>query len=78
MLCDFIYVHTQEAERAQWKETPLLNVPKGAERGAELLGRPQQEMFGRDDCEFVEPPPTAFQTKCSICSLILPEPYQSG
>ena len=27
------------------------------------------------NCEFVEPPPSAFQTQCPICQLILREPY---
>ena len=27
------------------------------------------------DCEFVEPPPTAFQTVCPVCQLVLREPH---
>ena len=35
-----------------------------------------KETFGGYDCEFVEPPPSAFQMECPICHLILREPYQ--
>ena len=34
-------------------------------------------MFGGYNCEFVEPPSSAFQTECSICSLVLRDPYQT-
>ena len=34
-----------------------------------------KEMFGGYDCEFVEPPPSVFQTECPICHLILREPF---
>ena len=34
-----------------------------------------KEAFGGYDCEFVEPPPSVFQTECPICHLILREPY---
>ena len=66
-----LMIHLQEAELAQQKETPPSKVPQGAEGGAEPHGRPQQETFGGYDCEFVEPPTSAFQTECPICSLIL-------
>ena len=29
------------------------------------------------ECDFVDPPPTAFQTECLICQLVLREPYQA-
>ena len=59
------------------QKNPLLKVPQSAEGGAESHGKPQKkEAFGGYDCEFVESPPTAFQTECPICSLILREPYQ--
>ena len=35
-----------------------------------------KEAFGGYDCEFVEPPPSVFQTECPICHLILREPHQ--
>ena len=34
----------------------------------------QQQGF---ECEFVEPPPTALESKCPICKKILREPYQA-
>ena len=37
----------------------------------------QKEEFGGYDCKFVTRPPTAFQTECLICQLILREPYQT-
>ena len=33
-----------------------------------------EENHGGHDCNFVEPPPEAFQTDCPICLLILKEP----
>lgn len=69
--------YTQEAELAQQKEAPPSNTPLGAEEGAEPHDRPQQKTFGGYNCEFVEPPPSVFQTECPICSLILRDPYHS-
>ena len=37
----------------------------------------QKETVGYE-CEFVDPPPTAFQTECLICQLVLREPYQTN
>ena len=71
----WLYVHTQEAEHAQQKNTSPTNTPLGAEGGAESHGRSQQETFGGYDCEFVKPPQSVFQTECPICSLILRDPY---
>jgi len=54
-------------------------VPLGLEGGAQVKepwGRPtQREAFGGYDCEFVEPPASAFQTQCPVCRLILRDPY---
>ena len=35
----------------------------------------QEETYGGYDCEFIEPPPNVFQTKCPVCHLILRSPY---
>ena len=37
----------------------------------------QEKPFVGYECEFVNPPPTAFQTECLICKLVLREPYQA-
>ena len=37
--------------------------------------RYEKSALGGYDCEFVEPPPSVFQTECLICHLILREPY---
>ena len=42
-------------------------------RGAVPLDK-RRENRGGYDCEFVEPPPEAFQTECPVCMLILKEP----
>ena len=67
------HIHTQDAQQ---KKTQSSKVPQGDEGRAEPGGRPQQETFGGYDCEFVEPPTSAFQTECPICNLILRDPYQ--
>lgn len=36
-----------------------------------------QEAFGGYDCDFVKPPPGAFQVECPICCMILRKPYQA-
>ena len=43
---------------------------------AEALAKPykDEENRGGHDCEFIEPPPPAFQTECPICLHILKEP----
>ena len=41
----------------------------------QLLKSKPKETFGGYNCEFVEPPQSAFQTECPICHLILREPY---
>ena len=33
--------------------------------------------FGGYDCKFVEQPPSAFETECPICHLLLRDPYQA-
>jgi len=51
---------------------------EGAESGQsrEMSKMPMQKRtFGGYDYDFVEPPPSAFQTECPICHLILREPY---
>jgi len=54
-------------------------VPLGLDGGAQVTepwGRPtQREVFGGYDSEFVNPPASAFQTTCSVCHLILRDPY---
>ena len=49
--------------------------------GAEPHGSPYvagpKETFGGYDCKFVEPPPSAFQTECPVCRLLLRDPYQA-
>ena len=47
--------------------------------GPEGVAQPHsKEKFGGYDCKFVTPPPTAFQTECPICHMILREPYQTA
>ena len=43
---------------------------------AEALAKPYEDEENRSgyDCEFIEPPPPAFQTECPICLHILKEP----
>jgi len=36
-----------------------------------------EENFGGYECNFLESPPSAFQTECPICHLILREPFQA-
>jgi len=36
-----------------------------------------KEEFGGYDCEFIKPPPSAYQTTCPICRLILRDPYEA-
>ena len=33
--------------------------------------------FGGYDCKFMEQPPSAFQTECPVCHLLLRDPYQA-
>ena len=75
MVVMWLYAHTQEAELAQKKKTPATKTPLGTLGGAGPHGRPQKQTFGGYDCEFVEPPPSVFQTECLICNLILRDPY---
>ena len=37
----------------------------------------KKETYGGYDCEFIEPPPSAYQTECPICHLIVCDPYES-
>ena len=78
LVCNsYACVNTQEAEFAPLKETPPSNMPQRTERGAVPHGRAQQETLGGYDCEFVEPPKSAFKTDCPICFQILRDPYLS-
>jgi len=60
-----VVVHTllylQEAPLAHQKEKFETPSPK--------------ESFGGYECKFVEPPTSAFKTKCPVCRLILREPH---
>ena len=73
-------LYLQEPQLAHQKEPPVTKVTMGHEGGVEM-GQPcqksatQKEAFGGYDYEFVELPPSAFQTECPICHLILREPY---
>ena len=71
-------MHTQEsAELAQQnKKTPSKAQlrPDKEEESLKVAGEKEAFAF---ECEFVEPPPCVFQTECSICSLVLCDPYQS-
>jgi len=52
--------------------------PEGeAQPHSKLIVAIHKEGFGGYDCKFVTPPPTAFQTECPVCHLILREPYQT-
>ena len=73
----YTHTHTQKAEHAQQKKNlpSKVSAKGGAETHAPDMS--QQEAFGGYDCEFVEPPTSAFQTECPICSLVIRDPYQS-
>ena len=60
--------NTQEQEFAQQKEPPSSKAEPGPAVG---------ETFGGYECKFVESLPSAFQTECPICQLILHDPYQT-
>ena len=50
--------------------------PEEREQMSQLLkGSSKKETVVGYDCEFVDPPPPAFQTECPICRLVLHEPY---
>ena len=44
------------------------------EQDSDIDSSPSEEIRGGHDCEFVEPPPEAFQSECPVCLLILKEP----
>ena len=81
-------VHTlpylQEQQLAHQKEASVTKVTiRHDYKGRAEVGQRQEnsaksklkETFGGYNCEFVEPPQSAFQTECPICHLILCEPY---
>ena len=51
------------------------------EGGTEPTDSPDEgdwnEISGGYDCKFVETPPSAFQTECPVCQLLLRDPYQA-
>ena len=59
------------------KKTPPSNTPQGIEEGREPCDRPRHETSGGYDCNFVKPPPSALQTECPICQLVLRDPYHT-
>ena len=75
-------LYLQEPQLAH--QEPLVSKVTMRHEGRAEMGQPhdksetptQKERFGGYDCEFVEPPTSAFQTECPICCLILREPYQ--
>ena len=70
--------HIQEPVLAQQKETLLSKAPLVHEGRAEPPGSPKVEKtLGGYDCKFVEQPPSAFQTDCPVCRLLLRDPYQA-
>ena len=78
-LCTLLYL--QEPQLVHQKEAPVSKVMTGHKGRAEMGQRHEQsatstrnETFGGYDYEFVEPPPSVFQTECPICHLILREP----
>ena len=62
----------QEPELTRSRASSALLGPKGEAQPH------SKEKFGGYDCKFVTPPPTAFQTECPICHMILREPYQTA
>ena len=81
----FILPYQQEPQLAHQKEASITKVMirhdyKGRlevdQRHEKSAKSKLKETFGGYDCEFVEPPPSAFQMECPICHLILREPYQ--
>ena len=63
------FIHTQELERSQQSiPSSTVQLPKVTD---------WKDTFGGYDCKFVTPPPSAFQTECPICHLILRDPYQA-
>ena len=71
-------MHTQEF--AQQKETTPSKVQLGPDEGEECGSAKVADgkgAVGGYDREFVEPPSSAFQTQCPICTAMLRDPYQS-
>ena len=55
----------------------LLRPTGGAQLHGSLDEAVQNETYGGYECEFIERPPSVFQTKCPICRLILRDPYEA-
>ena len=78
----YTIVYLQEPQLAHQKEATVSKVRMGHEGGAEVgqhhekSATSAQETFGGYDYDFIELPPSIFQTECPICHLILREPYQ--
>ena len=51
--------------------------PKGGMQMSQLKKISTQKETVGYECEFVDPPPPAFQTECLICRLVLREPYHT-
>ena len=50
------------------------------ERSTGPNGSPKEDWKGTSggyDCKFVKPPPSAFQTECPVCHLVLCDPHQT-
>ena len=54
-----------------------MEVEGGAEPHSNQLVADQKEKFGGYDTNFVEKIPSAFQTVCPICHLLLRDPYEA-
>ena len=51
--------------------------PEGGVQKSQPKEISSQKETGGYECNFVDPPPSAFQTECLICHLVLCEPYQA-
>ena len=73
--------NTQELELAQQKEISHFKADMEPEGGTEPTDSSDEgdlrEASGGYDCTFVEPLPSAFQTECPVCRLLLRDPYQA-
>ena len=71
----------QEQELALQKDVLPFKADIEPERGTNPTDSPDEgdwkEVSGGYDCKFVETPPSAFQTDCPVCRLVLRDPYQA-
>ena len=76
-----IVIFKQEPEDCQQDESPPSKTQLLPERGPTPHNRPyvagKKNKFGGYDCKFVKQPPSAFQTECPVCRLLLCDPYQA-